>query len=390
MRAWPFDPNWREEVVETYRFLTEVITSESGKEQRRAQRIDPRQSLALTASGFPARFQQLRAELARVGDELIVPSPRLSNALASAASGTTIALLAARWWAKPGRYVVLDDGQVRAAFLLAGVAGTTLTTSTSLGRTWPAGTKVMPGYRSYWSDRSSYQAMTDRVAEITAGFDVSPGFEIVDYGSAGVTFAGREVLVHRHNWTERLQIESSIPREWIDNDSGPRTPWRSIGFQTDVIRERHLIRNVEDLNLTLGLFLRSRGRQGEFWAPSRLNDITLRSGISSGADLWYVDGHEFANIYTDHPILGAFNVRLVDGQNHRFRIESITASMIGGQPVSIIQTVESATSAIALDEITRVSWMPLCRFASDDLRVTWLTSEVAQLDLSYQTLEYVE
>src|SRR5690606_33643845 len=49
---WVLPPNWSQRYEESYEFLTDIFTSRSGKEQRRALRNTPRKSVSFQAMAY--------------------------------------------------------------------------------------------------------------------------------------------------------------------------------------------------------------------------------------------------------------------------------------------------------------------------------------------------
>lgn len=388
MTLWPFFPNWSGNYTETFAYLTEIITSENGREQRRAWRQMARRSVSYDTLARRDRFYAMRRALAKQDDDLVFPDERSH---AKILTPTTAGSLAATFapmpnWMTTGRQVIFEAPGTRQRTLrtVDGVSGTTVT-FTAPSPVWPARTKVMPAMFGRMAQSITIRSETDNVARVPVSLDVTPGTEIEIVGAPVTVFNGVEVLSHRPNWAKPPQFEVSDPTLWTDNQMGVRTPYRPIDFGTEVIQSEHVVRSPADLNAVLGLFQRSRGRCGEFYVPSWMNDIPLAEDVVSGASTFVVAGHDFFDAYDGDPVRKAFCVQ-VSGQTLYFQIDHLEKSTSGAARTFVFTTTP-APATIARANRPMVSWMLVCRFASDELTVQWLTDTVATIVTNVQSTE---
>ena len=390
MIAWPFRPNWSTPYQHRYEFLTELIVSDSGREQRRALRVAARRTIEYAIMETAERFRAVRRTIARMHESVIFADEPLRTYLSAtgASGGYTIALTIAPSWVRAGGKLVLWDAATKAVVVhtVFAVSGLTATLVEPLDRTWPTDTLVMCGLAGRLAADLKPTYRTDAMVELTVSLEVDPGTEFEDAGTAITTFNGREVFLHPANWSQAIEIPTTNPVEWVDPGMGVRAAFRQINFLTEIRQSLHRIKTTSDVNQIVGLFLRSRGRQGEFYLPSGLQDIVPTLSVSSGGRFWRVAGHDFCDAYDDSTVHRAFCVTLASGATLFFRVVNIVT---GGttDPYSEIETVETAPYAIAPADVVRASWMPAARFATDDLVVKWLTDGFAEVVLNLQTLE---
>lgn len=389
MTVWPFFPNWKSRYSETYEYLTEIIVSDSGKEQRRAWRQTARRSVSYRSLVQRDRMRAMRRLLAVRGDTFVFPDEvrrARTAALAAGSAATFVGPLPD--WLATGRQVVFEDRATREREVrtVDSVSDDTVTFTTASPRTWQAGTRVMPGLTGTLAPNVRASAVTDDVTETPIDLTVEPGTEIETPGLPAHTFGGLEIFNHRPDWSDRVEFESVDPTTWTDFDIGVRTAYRTVAFATEIVRRTHLVRAPDHLDRILGLFQRSRGRQGEFYAPSWTNDITLATPTLAASSVFVVPGHVFHDAYADDTVRRCFMVRMGDGSLLYFRIADMVKS-VSGEPRTLITTTAPAPVDIDPDTISAISWMPVCRFASDTMTIGWVTDLVAEIAVNLQALE---
>ena len=388
MTVWPFFPNWSGGYSETFSYLTEIITSDNGREQRRAWRQLARRSVAYDTIAHRDRFYAMRRALAQQDDDLVFPDER---SVAQIVSPTTPAGLTATFasipnWMTPNRDVIFEAPVTRERVrrVVDSVSGNIVTFKAG-STAWPARTKVMPSMFGRLAQSITIQSETDNVARVPIKLEVTPGTEIEIAGPPQTMFNGIEVLSHRPNWAKPPQFEVTDPTLWTDNQVGVRAPYRIVDFGTEIIQSEHAVRSPAELNAVLGLFQRCRGRCGEFYVPSWTNDIALAQDVSAGSSTFVIDGHDFFDAYDGDAVRKAFCVQ-VSGQTLYFQIDHLEKSTSGAARTFVF-TKSAAPVSIARTNRPMVSWMLVCRFASDDLTVQWLTDSVATIVTNVQSTE---
>lgn len=384
---WPFFPNWKSGYTETFAYRTEVITSDSGREQRRAWRQKARRTVAYEGVAHGSRMSLLRRFLIDRGNPVTFPDEVQRAQVLTTATGSeaTFATPLPDWMA-PGRQVIFEargsrDREVRT---IGSVSGGTVTFTASSARTWSSGSRVMPALTGTLQPSVRLAVDTDSVGRFSVELIVEPGTEFEVAGLPARTFGGLEVLTHRPNWIEKVEITSADPTEWVDFDMGVRTPYRSVAFANEVSRRTHVVTNADQLDQIKGLFHRARGRQGEFYVPSWTHDIPLSASVSQGATQFITPGHDFHDAYAADTTRRCFSVRMPDRSLAFFRIASMAKST-SGPDRTIITTTAAAAAPIPVSAV--ISWMPVCRFATDELSIGWQTDSVAEIVVNLQTLE---
>jgi hypothetical protein len=74
-----------------------------------------------------------------------------------------------------------------------------------------------------------------------------------------------------------------------------------------------------------------------------------------------------------------------DGSIVTLRLTAIDSVAPAGQ--SRLTLASPLSAALNMTDVSMVSWLPLCRFASDSLTLNWVTDKVANFIMNVQTLE---
>lgn len=117
-----------------------------------------------------------------------------------------------------------------------------------------------------------------------------------------------------------------------------------------------------------------RGRAVPFWIPSRRRDLILAQAVGAADTTIQIR----ATGYTRHlfPVPARRHLAFLNGGSWIYR--AVTASVEGAG----VETLTLASSpGVALPSDALVSQLLLCRLASDDLDITYLTESVAEVVL---------
>lgn len=387
MTAFPLKPNWTRGWTETWSYLTEVIESENGKEQRRARRLKPRHSFNFETLDLRGRALARQHAMTRLADVRVFADAVRSTDAAGASAGAVTLTVASRPWLSQARFLVAETaGGERVALAIASVAGSVATLVDPLPFPIMLGTRVFLGLPGRLTPTQSAQRMSTTLSGGDLQVDVEPGGEVVVPGAAPLMFNGREVFAQRPNWSEPLVVDYEDSQTYVDVETGPVSPYRRRSWTRETYRRNHQIRTADQLNATVGVFHRARGRQGEVYLPTWTDDFPLMDPVSLGSKFWRTAGHAFAQAYADSPVHRAIAVRTRGGALHLLRVADITQGGTSA-PWSMIETVEGAPVALTPGDVETISWMPVARFASDDLTISWQTDQFATANFNLVTLE---
>ncbi len=184
LMLWPFAPNWRQPYRVTYEFKTDIFTSRSGREQRRAQRSTPRKALKFSITRARADLRTLnRFMVVGQGDEIVIPDlsrqTRSTAVMASGASVLPVEDTIAPWITVGATAVLYDQSgySLRTIEDIDDLAGT-VTFAEPSDKAWAVGTKLYPAVPGRLNDALDRKLFTPQVVETEIGFAVTPAADI--------------------------------------------------------------------------------------------------------------------------------------------------------------------------------------------------------------------
>ncbi len=308
-------PNWRQPVQVTVAFRTDIVTSRSGREQRRALRSTPRRTVAYTTT---------------VGGD---DRRRLVN------------LLAAQ---QPDLLTLADP--TRPGVLLTGRLTASVTASHPVSR----------------------------AAEADISFAVEPGSEQSNAGEAQLyVHAGREVFARRPNWANAVDAAFEWPVDQVDFAQGRIATFRPITQGWVTQQATFLGMTPETVAEIEQFFQRMKGRRGEFYMPTWTDDITLAAVAPVDSRALLAAGGTAIESREQ-----AIAVRMHDG---RWLFRSVTAKTHSGAD-TLISISQPWLFDLRPEDVAMICWMPLFRFASDEVTFEWPVDRAAQMQLSMRSL----
>lgn len=384
---WPFTPNWSQPFKVSYEFRTEIIVSRSGKEQRRALRATPRRRFEYQALAEGARLRTLdRLAASRQDDAFLLPEfPRGVRGNGIPASGDTLTVAEIPDWLETGATIALVHGRRAALREVDSISGLDITFTATEATPWPAGVRLCPVVEGRPGGEISTRRQTSDVSVLSVEFAATPAVEPVDEGAAGPLFNGREVFLKKPDWSRPVRLDYLHEVETVDFGRGRTAVFSPLDFGAQTRSAVYLNRSFDEAEELRRFFARMKGQRGEFYMPTWRNDLPLKTTALSGADTLRVEGTEAADAYADDSVHRAVMVA-VEGQAPFYRL----VEDIGPSAGDTVVQIDGTWPFDLPPETTRVSWLHVCRFATDTLMIEWLTTAVAQAQLSIRTLEALE
>lgn len=385
-RPFPIKPNFRQTFEVTYSFLTEVVLSEAGTEQRRAWRDTPRKAIQFLVSGLtPDRFTGLKAFLAATqGQAILVPEMPRSVHSVGAASGYTLEVDSVPSWIKADATVILIAGERVEGRTISSVAGSAITFEESSATPWPDDTIVAPGVIS----RAAAEQQTSHIVrgknEGSFTFQVEPCVEFEDFDDdPEATWNGREVFIRSCNWAEAQDLTFLHDTQVVDYGYGKTATFQPVAYGTEKRTADILATTYEEAESVVAFYRRMRGMLGEFYAPTDEADILITGLVNIGATTITVPGTTLADNYGMSTVFKAISVKMNDGRRFYRGVEKV--EVVSGN--SRITLTAAVPYSLTPSTVEVISWLPVMRLASDELTVVWTTHSVATIRLNFMTLE---
>lgn len=394
---WTFAPDWNREVRVTYSFLSEIITSREGREQRIAQRNTPRLNyeFSVLLEGYDYRSLLAQMSSSQWASLLMPDWSRPVFLRRDHTAGETILRLEApdTWLSDGVDAVLIWDNAGAIDHLLVSVtdaASSSATISVALPRAVPKGAALHFMRQGHLSQSLKGTMQTDRLVTMTVSFNVDPGFEeLTTAPSAPLTYSGRELFLIEPNWTRPPSIELLSSLETLDYGRGRMGFFSPVPFQDRVMGAEFLGVNRTEIDEIVDFFRRQKGQQGEFYMPTYTEDLRLRSNGASGASVLRVVGSDVALHFADSLVYKHIVIFFDDGTKEIYGVTSIdTISDATGQD-SRLHLSSPLGQAVTVGNVDMICWLPLCRLMSDDLVVQWVSDEVANIGVTIKTLEHL-
>jgi|GEM_PF-6124765 len=394
---FPFKPDWKSPVEETYEFKTNVLRSRDMTGQWRGLRSKPRERVQyqVQLAGDEAANFQYRMHHSQPYTWLLPQWPRVRILSASADLGTNTLVLAkpVSYLAAVGdEYVLIPDDPLLEPEVITvdAISGDrlTLTTLNPLTANWSSGARIYPAWRCLVGGESSAEWVTSKVLQANMAFrrlvtdlePVSPSL------SADATVGGMEVLTRRLNWASGQNATFQWLPEYVDSEVGP---FSGIvrGLQAGQIRQGEVVcKSRDEVDWWLAFFNRRKGQRVPFKMPTWLGDLPLHDPINS-VD-FEVSTSDLGRFAPELTMYSHLMVLKKDGSFAFFEISSFTPDFTNG--VTIVSTVESWGESYGPWEAPMAGLVTNSHLASDSLTVTWLTDEVARISLSVKSEDIPE
>lgn len=392
---WPFGADWEREVRLTYEFMTEVIASENGKEQRIANRTDPRITIEYESLVAEFDYQRAAALLTAQQNATVFMSDWSRPAtlrVTSTAADTRLPVIEAEPWmrADVAASIVWEglDGTVAISKTITTRTTNWLNLTTALGIDVPKEAAVYRTWPGRLRNKISARLHTDRIVNLTTRFDVDPGFE--NLGAipvAPMIYQGRELFLMEPDWSADLSLDFEAVLNTLDYGKGRVYHTTPVAFNTRSMSATYNLVGREEVDALQNFFFRLRGQQGEFFMPTFTEDMRLRSNSNIGASQIRLIGTDPLNTIAASDVYKNIAVVFSDGQIEVYEVVNtvllndslgIDSRFVLDRPL-----VRAVTSA----DVAMICWLPVWRLLSDNMTVVWGDDQKATIGLSMKTLE---
>ena len=388
LKVWPFKPNRAEPITETLDWLTDVITSHRGDEQRISLRSKPRRAFEYSSRVTALDMQKLSNILwGWQSNVFALPVWNNSGELtANSAIGATTINVATTdlGFVDHGFAILFTDSSTFELVQIDTVSSSTLTLVSATTKAWVSGSKIYPAVVARLPMSVQSSQPTSVVSTIVSMFSCDP----IDTDSQlpvvapSVTYGGFEVVLKKSNWAQPVDTSNDFEFSEVDYQIGAIA--RFDNFDTPKITKRYqwVLRDHAAMLEFRALIGRLAGRFKSVWMPTWLGDFSLYSTELSSATSIKVKTNEFQQMVGVDAALDTLMI-VVDGVPV---IKTINAVTLGPSYTTLGLT---STIGVALNQsnVSTISLIHLCRLIADRVTINHLTSEVATVDLNFTTVK---
>jgi len=381
--AWTIRPNWKGGILERLSWLTDVLTSSYGVEQRRSLRLSPRRSFEVdfTCDGNERTYLDLW--LHRFGAQsFMLPlwhdKATLSEAVAVGATDIPIDT-ENREFEAGGLAIILGDAFMWDKVEVEAVAPDSITVSAGgVTRAWPAGTTVHPLRRARLAKESKLSALSSAVGTAKLAFDLDQSSDLADEGEWDSTYGDYPLLTQEPNWREKVDVDFQRMVDELDNEHGLVHVADDAGRAFTLQTHGWMLRGRSEQAAFRQLLYRLRGKAGAIWVPTFQRDLLLsQSALATDEQ---IDIRRVGYEATGGAVSGRRHI-LIDG--------SVTAQ-IDGTDAAPSDGEERLTLAAPLGSDIEAgafaSFLDTCRLAHDDIEILHHTDSdgAAECNLSFR------
>lgn len=387
---FPFPPNlWAGPYEAAREYRTEIISSRSGKEQRRAMRNRPRRSVEYTATftGDCLRDFNRAMHDAQRAERLIADRVRYHTLATTFANGAnSLVIDPVPEWIEAGAELVLVSAATMAVRTVASVVGTTVTFDETNTFQWPVGSRLHAGMVG-WVDPSirAPNLLRRGVVQASIRFEEKPDTYIVeDAGTATTTLGGREVFLRRPDAWQSIDLDRRQDGAGsVDYGFGTVAKFFPVAFASRLWEANYTGCDAASVIELRQFFDRMKGQRGEFYMPTWQPDMVLTAGISSGGSTLTVQYVLDDETYSDSTTHKAVAIRKTTGD---WLVN--TVSSIANNGTDTVITVGTAWGeTVATSAVDMVCWLPTWRFATDSLTFVWRRDTVAEVRMPFKMIE---
>lgn len=385
--GWIFAPNWTQPVVERLEWLTDVLESHAGFEQRVRLRAGPRRSFEYRVLAVSDTERVMLENLLLAWQARVFGLPIWTDVALAAStipSGTTtIAVPTTHRDFEVGGLVGLIRGLMSEFAEITEVLPASVTLKSPLEKTWLEGTKIVPVHAARVQNDLGLTYLTDAIGQATVRFELEDEW-LVAGATESLDYRGYPVLLTATDWTDDVQTEYTRKLNTIDYLTGRRAIDDLSGIATVRRAQRWLLHGRAAIAAFRAWLAARAGRLTAFWLPSHQADLKVISPIGAFDSAITVENRGYA---TNVPgAVGRRDILIVTSAGSRYyrRITGATALTEATESLAI----ESALGVPLLpEEIRQVSFLRLVRLESDAVEIAHQTDDTAEVTLSLKSIK---
>ena len=382
-----FEPDWRQRIRERLLWLTDVLKSRNGTEQRIRLRTHPRREFEFT---YLVQNHQVRTldpilwgRQARIFAIPVWTDTQRLGADINSAEVTIPINTDNLDYHVDGLGILIQDFETFETFEIQSLTSNELTLKNPLSNGWGADTRIMPARLARLSQSTQVRRANSRVSTGRALFRVEPNTNVTEVDGATV-YQGESVLETHPNRVRALTDDYTRTSETVDFETGVLIVDDPQDFP-DIIRSfSWLLKNKPEI-FSFRQWLHARsGRLKPVWIPTFNHDVqVIDSVIASGSTVINIRDAGINLYYQARPGRRDIQILLKDGTVFYRRVLGATAGAPGEESISIDSSLGQNVNR---EDIRRFSYMGLHRFESDQIEFIWHSTGVATVDANLRLL----
>lgn len=364
--GWLVD--WSKPVSESLQWLTDILQSQTGYEQRRSLRLTPRISYEAELLVYDTERQYF--ELAMIGwgaKTFALPIWNQQQWLKAAHSigGLIVYCDTTNRNFRANRLAILRGQNAfdNETIEIESVLADRLILKRPLQKNWSKGTCLSPAVTAQMTSQPNLIKRTDRMMRTSVAFTVT---EAVDHPKALPTTMYRNYPVLEEKPNEQNDLTHSYERllAQLDNKTG-------FSLQKDLAQSAFSLYQydwmtygrVQQANLR-ALFYALRGSQKAIWLPTFSNDLTVKAVITASSQTFDIQWCGYTRFAQKQ--LGRQDIQITL-RNKTVLYRRITSATEVNSTTERLGVDQAFTNQINVKDILNISFISLCRLSNDTL-----------------------
>lgn len=375
--VWTIPPDWSNGVLERLEWLTDVLTSSSGAEQRSRLRLTPRRTLemGITAQGPERTLYALQIKAAGASDWYVPLWHDIVRTTVAIVAGVTndfgalsILLPTAGHEYAVGGLVILHDGIFAYEIaVIAAISADRITLTVPTSADWPVATRLMPLMRARLTAEPTGSHITDRVLTATVSFTGTRANPAAESLGDCPSYKGFPVLTVPPDESASLAETYQRLTTVLDNKTGLTVLTDTAGFGFVGQQYRWYLRGIAEHAALRSLLYALHGRQTPLWLPTFAADLDLVRPAAAADSVIVVARCG----YTDFPVAGRSEIMIALTDGTQLFASVLTGTVAGD--TELLRLAGPLSRDLNLSSVRRISFMALARQDSDTIEIAHRT-----------------
>lgn len=387
-RIWPLQADWREPPLDRYEWLTDVMESRSGFEQRVQLREIPRRTIQSTFVVSGDDLGWFDALLVGWGSRgFLIPvwydKSRLDQKF-TAGSQRFYCDTSKREFA-PGSYILVGSdlksavaAEVQQVFADGVLVKRVVATSFAKGQAiWPA-RAVRVTSPAQQTQHTAGVIATRITFEVTDQPDITPV-------PSTTLYKGLQVLTREHNWASTISRSYDRKLTILDNDTGSPL-WIDLSNWAQITRQYNfMLMSSADRQDFIGWLSSLRGRVTPFWRENRetLIEMSTRQPAATTA-LLHITPIGFPALLFGMANRMALVLRHINGTVYYRTILAADTDVASGDE---LLTLDVNLPASVPSDWKLITYLELVRLDADAIEIAHASDDVAQVQMALRGIK---
>lgn len=382
-------PDWPKNYVESYQFMTNIITSYNDKEQRIGLRKYPRLSIDYNVVISKYKYELLTAALWKTSSyEFTIPYWSDASLLTTSISAPTLTLdvdeTTYRRF-KVGKFLVITDLVNYETLPIDSFTSNTITLTSPTQYSWGTiNTKVYPAVSVRFRSSPNIVPIKEDLFEATFNFESA---ETIDMDNTEISSLYRSIgiLTDTSNWLKSHGTTYAKKIETIDSGTSISKRVFTVGETNSIVQKYNIYETTKtDIHSIISYLMYRKGKLKPIWVPTWTSDLTLALPIFT------VDTEVYVNTIGIETYYFSINkrdimIQLTDGSQYFRRISNPIDQNDGTEKFTIDSTLPVD---VALSDVRIICFVSLMRLNSDSVKITWRNERTIESELTFKSINH--